>query len=66
MIDPIPAHWEGPRRIAELEVEVLRLTAALVLAVELAEDMIGYVPEYFREKWDHDTDLATVKAALTL
>lgn len=26
MIDPIPAHWEGPRRIAELE---LRIAAAM-------------------------------------
>lgn len=64
MIDPIPAHWEGPRRIAQLEVEVLRLTAAPALAIELAEDMIAYVPLIFREKWGHDEDLARVKAAL--
>lgn len=30
MIDPIPAHWEGPRRIAELEATVARLEAKLV------------------------------------
>lgn len=33
MIDPIPAHWEGPRRIAELEA---RIAAAMSICAEYA------------------------------
>ena len=34
--------------------EVERLRDALADAVVGMHDMIDYVPDYFREKWDHD------------
>lgn len=40
--------------------------AALFEAVEELRDMVGYVPDYFREKWDYDATierLASVAAS---
>jgi hypothetical protein len=39
--------------MAETARERAELVAALKDAVDGMEDMIGYVPGYFREKWDH-------------
>lgn len=44
----------------------LMLRKALEEAVEGMEDMIAYVPEYFREKWDHQGYINRAKEALTL
>lgn len=40
------------------------LIAALKDALGGMEDMIGYVPEYFREKWEHQDYIDRAKAAL--
>jgi soluble cytochrome b562 len=40
------------------------LPAALKDAIDGMEDMIGYVPEYFQEKWDHQGYIDRAKAAL--
>lgn len=37
--------------------------SALDAAIDLAEDAISYVPNYFREKWNMDEQLAAVKAS---
>jgi len=44
--------------------EVARLKAALREAIMLAEEGWGYAGDYFREKWDYEEQLATLKAAL--
>lgn len=44
--------------------EKLRLIAALKDALEGMEDMIGYVPEYFQEKWSHQGYIDRAKAVL--
>lgn len=43
---------------------ILSLHAALKDAVDGMEDMIGYVPEHFQEKWDHQGYIDRAKAAL--
>lgn len=40
------------------------LQESLADAIEGMEDMIAYVPDYFREKWGHDDYIARAKAAL--
>jgi len=40
------------------------LLRALEDAVEGMEDMIGYVPEYFRRKWEHDAYIDRGRAAV--
>jgi len=40
------------------------LVDALEEAIEGMEDMIGYVPDYFREKWKHDDCLKEAHEAL--
>lgn len=42
------------------------LAAALADAVEGMEDMIDYVPDYFRQKWGHNGYLERGRAALGL
>ena len=42
------------------------LIAALEDAIEGMEEMINYVPEYFREKWGHDDYLRRARQALDL
>lgn len=44
--------------------EVTRLREALAEAIEDMEDMIVYVPQYFREKWRHDRAISKAKRAL--
>lgn len=44
---------------------VTRLRTALLDAIEEIEDMMGYVPDYFREKWGYDESLAALKAVFT-
>lgn len=39
-----------------------RAVVARDAAIELCEEMIGYVPDYFRERWGHDEELARIKA----
>lgn len=46
----------------EAEAAVLRV--ALENAIEGIEDMIVYVPEYFREKWGYDESLARIREAV--
>jgi hypothetical protein len=41
-----------------------RLIAALKDALDGMEDMIGYVPEYFQEKWGHRDYIDRAKAVL--
>jgi len=40
------------------------LVDALEEAIEGMEDMIGYVPDYFREKWKHDDCIKEAREAL--
>ena len=40
------------------------LLAALWDALDGMEDMIGYVPEYFQHKWDHQAYIDRAKAVL--
>lgn len=42
----------------------LVLTEALRDALDGLEDMIGYVPEYFQYKWDHQGYVKRARAAL--
>jgi hypothetical protein len=54
---------------ADLKRQLEDAQTGLVEALELAEDMIRYVPDYFRAKWNHDEDLAKLRrrvAALVL
>lgn len=44
--------------------EAERLRAALADAIEEMEDMILYVPTYFRAKWDHDGAIERAKSSL--
>jgi hypothetical protein len=41
--------------------DVRRLRVALRQAIEEMEDMVPYVPEYFREKWEYDATIARLK-----
>jgi hypothetical protein len=50
--------------MAETARQRARLVAALRDALDGMEDMIGYVPEYFRVKWDHQGYIDRAKAAL--
>jgi hypothetical protein len=54
--------WEFASR---LEAERDALRAALADALEGMQDMVGYVGEYFREKWGHDEYIERAKAALS-
>lgn len=51
-------------RCAELEAENERLRGGFAALLEAAEDMRGYVSDYFAEKWDHDGELARARAVL--
>lgn len=42
-----------------------RWHAALADALEGLEDMFAYVPEFFREKWEHQGYIDRARAALT-
>lgn len=53
---------ENRRKAAEQRNATLE--AALHVAVELAEEAMGYATEYFREKWRMDERLTEAKAAL--
>jgi hypothetical protein len=41
-----------------------RLVEALDDALDGMQDMIGYVPEYFQEKWSHQSFIDRAKAVL--
>jgi hypothetical protein len=43
---------------------ITELRAALADALEGLEDMFPYVPEYFREKWEHQGYIDRARAAL--
>lgn len=38
--------------------------AALAEAIEEMEDMVTYVPDYFRQKWQFDNAIESAKAKL--
>jgi len=40
------------------------MMAALSDALDGLEDMFGYVPEYFREKWEHQGYIDRARTAL--
>jgi hypothetical protein len=64
-LDKVPGGWEA--RVASrttLRAERDALRAHLADALEGMEDMVGYVGDYFREKWGHDEYIARAKAAL--
>jgi hypothetical protein len=44
--------------------EKLELIEALKDALDGMQDMIGYVPEYFQEKWSHQGYIDRAKAVL--
>lgn len=44
--------------------ELERLRQALRDAIEGMKDMIAYVPEYFREKWEHQSYIDKAKEVL--
>jgi hypothetical protein len=48
----------------EAEDRANRLHRALLEAIDELEDMVGYVPEYFREKWDYDATILRLRKAL--
>jgi hypothetical protein len=50
--------------VSETARERLRLIEALKDALDGMEDMIGYVPEYFQQKWDHRDYIDRAKAML--
>ena len=45
-------------------VAVLMLGVALRQAVEVMEEMINYVPEYFQKKWNYQGDIDEAKTRL--
>jgi len=49
----------------ELKTDVKHLNALLAEAIELAEDAMGYVPEYFQEKHKYHEQLETLRAGKT-
>ena len=56
---------EDPEKeIAALRADNQMLVDALEEAIEGMEDMIGYVPDYFREKWKHDDCIKEAREAL--
>ena len=59
--------WRRMKKIVgrDLENENERLRTALEDALEGMEDMVGYVSDYFREKWGHDDYIARAKDALS-
>jgi hypothetical protein len=62
---PVHLLAERDARIrAESALDIARLTGALDELLEEAESMIGYVPEYFREKWKFDECIVHAKQAL--
>lgn len=50
--------------MAETAREKARLIATLKDALDGMEDMIGYVPDYFQQKWDHPAYIERAKAVL--
>ena len=47
-----------------MSTKIERLRAALDDALEGLEEMLPYVPEYYRVKWDHQGYIDRAKAAL--
>lgn len=41
-----------------------QLQTALEYALEEMEDMVTYVPEYFREKWGYDASIEFVRTVV--
>jgi aminopeptidase-like protein len=41
-----------------------RLRGALAFAISEMEDMLPYVPEYFREKWKYDDSIDSLRNLL--
>lgn len=42
--------------------EAMRMDALVREALELLNDVIGYVPEFFQEKWDYPAQIASIAA----
>lgn len=54
----------SPDWYEELEQECRKtedLCTLLDTAIDLLDDMKGYVPEYFREKWGYDFEIQSLK-----
>lgn len=60
--------WNEPDSLAQQTLDLAednrRLRKALADALEGMQDMRPYVPEYFAEKWNHDTYIERAKTAL--
>lgn len=41
-----------------------RIQLLLETAIDLLDDMKSYVPDYFLEKWDYDTEITNIKNQL--
>jgi hypothetical protein len=71
-IEPFVLEWPTPTTAAQggkasaggLDLEAMVPRAALEDALEGMEDMIGYVTEYFRNKWSHPDYIERAKAVL--
>lgn len=55
---------EMSRALLSRDAEVARLREALGTARDDLDEALGYVPEYFREKWKMGDGLARIDAAL--
>lgn len=63
--DSMRRNWGScHKRQVESEAERDALRIHLADALEGMQDMVGYVGDYFREKWGHDDYIARAKAAL--
>lgn len=57
-------HGDIRRLFESKDAEIERLRAALEDALEGMQSMIGYVDEYFRDKWELDAYIERASAAL--
>lgn len=47
--------------VSDIDAETLRLRTVLAGAIDCMEDMVTYVPAFFREKWGYDAEIARLK-----
>lgn len=64
--DDFPTVKEMARKYAEAKVEIERLRAALLDALEDVEHWGAYASEYFQEKWNLAGDIARIREAAGL
>lgn len=58
------AYLETKQTCEKAAAEIVRLRAALTDAHEGLEEMFGYVPVYFQEKWEHSGYIERAKDVL--